>query len=411
MATDQSGIQSFIQNMAGTQTAAQANTPGATNNGNPNTVYNTPTWGTYVPTVTPVPGSTSPNVSFDYVTAPYTPSQPGYTSPFAADPTAAMVLSQMPQASGNDNVNRILSRLMNPGTYDPGTGTPGGPGPTPGPGPGPGVTPPTNTNGVAAPGGTGPISVGPISGPVQRRPWDLANNYNNAMPNTGAGVGASGALPWAQNGDLWGRAGTGSPAVQGAAGWLGSLMNKVGGEVKDSLGDTGSIWQLLDILSEPFVSGDWYDSRTGQWNNPLEAMGISDILQKTGLWNSNEQMVPMNQQQAEQMNARLNAQLQGLISGITEKSGAEAQERLNNLLSRSKLPEGWTNETMSPQEWQDYQRRFAFANLFTGRGTGSVNAITGLPSSSAMGDFMNSLTAEAMAKYKAMVERKGEQQR
>jgi hypothetical protein len=165
---DQSALQQFIQKQAGTQTAAQGNVPSATNNGNPGTVYNTPaasgTWGTYVPTTTPAAPGGLPSTVFDLVQAPYVPSSPGYVSPFTADPTVAMVLSQMPQAQGNDLINRLLANMSRPRPAAPVTpGTPTTPPVTP-----PVVTPPVTP--PAGPGrpGSGSRPVGPISGAVDR---------------------------------------------------------------------------------------------------------------------------------------------------------------------------------------------------------------------------------------------------
>jgi hypothetical protein len=164
---DQSGIQKFIQSQAGTQTTAQGNVPTAVNNGNPNTVYNiptlqTPTWGTYVPTTTVPPNGGLPSTTFDLVQAPYVPSSPGYVSPFTADPTVAMVLSQMPQAQGNAIINSLLSRMTRPRPQAPVTpSTPGNPITPPG-------TPPTTPTAPTAPTRPGAVGrpVGPISGPV-----------------------------------------------------------------------------------------------------------------------------------------------------------------------------------------------------------------------------------------------------
>lgn len=169
---DQSALQRFIQKQAGTQTTAQSAVPSAVNNGNPKTVYNTPTlpvgptWGTYVPTTTPGVGGAPPSTSFDLVQAPYVPSSPGYVSPFTADPTVAMVLSQMPQASGNDLINNLLANLLRPRPQAPVTPTtPTTPPVTPPVVPPP-VTPPAGP--VTRPPGSGPRPVGPISGVVDR---------------------------------------------------------------------------------------------------------------------------------------------------------------------------------------------------------------------------------------------------
>lgn len=363
MATNnQSQLQSFLETGIGLNANAQNAQPTNPNNGNPNQVYNIPA---------------------------------------QSDQQGNWWIPQ--SGSGvnwsNSSVDNILNNLLKPAPTGTGTGTPpGGVTPPGGTTPPPGTQVPPPTNSIAQPGGTGPISVGPISGPVQRRPWDLRENYNNAMPNTGAGVGREGALPWAApyQGTPWG-AGSNAPGNN----------------------------QLMDVLKG--LGTQLKEEVRGEWNNFIQnitlqngiggvaevvgsALGIPSVLIRQ-LFPQDTSTAQMNPEQLAATNQKLAQQLQGLIGGVLQESGDRASTNLENLMKSGGLPAGWTNDTMSAREWQKYQDRFNFANLFTGAGTGSRNAITGLPSSSASGDFMNQLTAEAMAKYLEMVKRKGEQQK
>jgi hypothetical protein len=391
MAGPQSQLQNFIQNTAGTQTTAQSAVPGAVNNGNPNTVYN---WSTYLPTVTPGP---QPSVNFDLLTAQAPASSPGYTPPFTADPYAAMVMQGLPRASSNANVDRILSGLFggggtgggfnpNPSPGGPGTGTPG----TPPPGgvmPGPNGRPPQG----------GPPSVGDLSRPIHTRPWQGMDNFNNAQPNTGAGVGRSGALPWAQT--SWGSTPlSGQPGGADVLGALQGLGNSLTGSLRDSFNQlVGDIsgqngWQgLVGLIADAFIPGG--------------SMIINQLFPR------NDPTSPMNPEQLAQMNQRLAQQLSGLVQQVQQEGGANAQARLESLLQRGSLPAGWGDEEMSQADWRNLQRSGQWNDFFSSRGTGSINPITGLPSTDARGDFMNQLSAEAMAMFEAMNRNRGDQRR
>lgn len=280
MATDQSGIQNFIQSMSGTQTTAQANTPGATNNGNPNTVYNSPTWGTYVPKVTPAPTAGGlPSVSFNYLTAPYTPSQPGYVSPFAADPTAAMVLSQMP--SSPSNVNNILGRLFTPPT-GPITGGPGpGPAPTPTPTPTPTPSRPPFTGGTSINYGHnnqqtvgqqlgGKNSYNPIN-PIVYGPNNNIMDRDRTLDNLISELWRNGNLGSSDIARISGGKGDFGSFRQG----LRNLLNQATGLGNDSkldknTGQNDDSWleKTLGFISNmlsPVPGIKVYDSKTGQW--------------------------------------------------------------------------------------------------------------------------------------------------
>lgn len=36
--------------------------------------------------------------------------------------------------------------------------------------------------------------------------------------------------------------------------------------------------QAFDVLSNPWLPGDWYNSQEGRWNNPAEAFGLGSAL-------------------------------------------------------------------------------------------------------------------------------------
>ena len=168
-----------VQQALGLQSATQTNSPVTPNNGNPNTVYNTP-----APTTTAGPTQ---------ATAPWIGTM---TSNPINMPFNATGLLAPPQfygtGSGGSAVSDILSRigsgsfgLPNPGGYTP---------PPPGTSP-----PPVTTPGSGTP--TAPIGtpVAPISRPIHQNPNAWQSNYANAQPNTSiyeSGNGRWGNLPW-----------------------------------------------------------------------------------------------------------------------------------------------------------------------------------------------------------------------
>ena len=95
MPGNQSGIQQLIQQLAGTQSTAQANTPGNANNGNPNTVYN----------------NAPPKVS-------YNPAQgaQGYLPPVMDGYGNWMINKPQPPASGAEPVDwsKMITDIANP---------------------------------------------------------------------------------------------------------------------------------------------------------------------------------------------------------------------------------------------------------------------------------------------------------
>lgn len=360
MATNnQSQLQSFLETGIGLNSNAQNSQPNNPNNGNPNQVYNIP-------------------------------AQSDAQGNWWIPPSGAGV------NWSNSSVDNILSNLLktSPSGTSPGTGTPP-PGTVVQP-PGTTTPPPTNANGTVGYRGSVPVSVGRISGPTHTSPWNLEENYNNAMPNTGEGIGRQSALPWAEpyQGTAWGPGGSAS-------------------------GDN----QFMDVLRG--LGTSLKEEARQEWNNFVDNItfknGIGGVAELIGtvlgipvslirsLFPSREKTAQMDPQELAATNQKLATQLQGLIDGVMSNSSDRASSSLEKLMQSGGLPEGWTKDTMSAREWQEYQDKFNFTNLFTGRGNGSINPVTGLPSSTASGDFINGLSAQAMEMFNAMKNRKGDQ--
>lgn len=387
MATDQSVLQSFIQNQAGTQTTAQTAQPTTVNNGNPNTAYN---WATYLPQFT---GGQNPTANFNLLTAQAPASSPGYTPPFAADPYAAAVVSQIPQATGNENVNRILGNLFggtNPWTNtigQPGTGTPPGttppPGGTPPPAP-PGYTPPP---GAGLPG----RPVGPISGAIDE--W-IRGGPGTSPPDTTAPTnlfdnqqGRQYVLDWLRQGnganfesvadfldDIGGIEGLRATATnEQGTGWWDNVQNFFSGLVDEAQQMIGNLsWQqVLDMAADLIgVPGDWYNSQTGEWNNPAEALGLNGIIGfiQDNFGSGDE---PVTEEQLAQLMEEVNNAQADTIA----QQMAEATDLIQRHLDEYQVPfdngqtlEDWYNsqEEWTPQEWQDMQETMAWNNFWYG---------------------------------------------
>jgi hypothetical protein len=407
MATKQSLPQSFIQQMAGTQSQAQSAVPVIPNNGNPNTVYNisplpTPTWGTYVPTTTPGVGGASPSTSFDLVQAPYTPSSPGYVSPFTADPTVAMVLAGMPQAQGNSLINNMLNNLRNPRPpLTPNPGVPAGPGtplpptlpPPPGTAPGPGTRPP----------GSGPRPVGPISGPIDEwirspgvgRPPDPTaptNLFDNQQ-------GRQWALDWLRQNQGMFDSGTGSLRTDSnLAGGLQNLISNTTGRVReyfsnlfaDLTGQNG--WQA--------ALGTGLGALGGATGNPLLA-ALGQLLGNAGNGTqeftlSDETLANLNNMNDEQMNEAL-ARIQETVEGIV----IQPDEGDSNL-------EEWygSRDQYSQQEWDNILESVAWNNFWNGsdqtrlpnnQNSGTRRPTLGLPAMDNVDVFLNEMNARNLA--------------
>jgi hypothetical protein len=238
---DQTQIQQLIQ----------ALTPSSVNNGNPNTIYNTsngpvPTtngngdW--YVPAVNPAANMNALML------------QLGQWQPPTGGPGG------IPYYGGSGGF-----RLPNPGGNFGGGWTPQPPvtNPTQPPGTGTG-TPPAGGGG----GGGGAVSGGTGNGYT----WDTYGGGTSSDLISGFGEGGLVGMPGATS---TGAAGGGfdlsslfgggndfasSPGLWGLAGQPGT-------------GNGNPLWQALDMISEPFLRGNFYNSQTGGLN--LEGLGLN----------------------------------------------------------------------------------------------------------------------------------------
>lgn len=248
----QSEIQSLIQSLAGTHSAGQSNLPGAVNNGNPNTVYNT------------APGYTPPvSDAFDTwrLSQPALPARD--TSSIVGDPIAHA--NRFFQQSG--------TQLPAPVTRAPWT-PPAGAG---------GATAPLpvfgNWNGSVGGGGlsTPPVIGTPGTGVIgtpsinlPEPPVQVGTGGNlPATPVTGGGTGTPSIM------DQLSQAGIGL-GTTAPSGQFGSALT---GAVQPSSGAGSNIdWrQVLDAMSEPFLQGDLYLNNMNSWDtsNILAALGQS----------------------------------------------------------------------------------------------------------------------------------------
>lgn len=368
---NQSMLQNFIQNTAGTQTTAQGATPTA-NNGNPNTAYN---WTSYVPTVTQGGGGGGlPSVNFDLLSSQAPASSAGYTPPFTADPYAAMVMAGMPRAQGNENVNRILSGFLGNGsggggggfTPNPGTGTPPvGP---------PGTTPPTS--GYPLPGGAtrppvGPrgTPVGPISGPIEQDSTALARNYANAQPVTS--IEARGNGRWARSD--WMNvpefraasesSNTGNSFFDGLStalrGLSGTIGNVISGEVDGFMADARNF--LDDITLQNGGAG-------------LLRAGLDAIFPGLGNLIPQEQgeTFRLSPEQEAQITDKLNTQLTSLMDAIRIKGGESAMAKLDQLSAQqgqagsdARYQAAYDSAPrMTNTDWNRTMDRVGFINMF-----------------------------------------------
>lgn len=199
--TTQSQVQTMLQGALGNQTTAQSAVPSGVNNGNPNSVYN---WSSYIPNILRDAQGTPTGANFNLLTSQPQASSPptawntGYSTPFTADPFAAMLLSQLsqyrgPSASqlpgygqGNNMINTILNNMINrPQTTPPPTTGGGGTAP-------PGTTVPPGT--TTPPGtGTQPVVTNPAMGGGSSgsgtTPVNYTNVYGTPVISPSAGIG------------------------------------------------------------------------------------------------------------------------------------------------------------------------------------------------------------------------------
>jgi hypothetical protein len=405
MATNQSLPQSFIQQMAGTQSTAQAAVPVTPNNGNPGTVYNiatlpAPTWGTYVPTTTPGVNGAPPSTTFDLVQAPYqtaASAQPGHVSPFTPDPTVAAVLASMPQA-GNSLVNTMLNNLRNPRPLVPNPGTPAGPG-TPLPPTPPGTTPGPGTR----PPGSGPRPIGPISGPIDE--W-LRSPRPGSPPDATAPTnlfdnqqGRQWAMDWLRQNQNQFDSATGSlRADSNLASGLQNLISNTTGRVRayfsnlfaDLTGQNG--WQA--------ALGTGLGTLGGVTGNPLLS-ALGQLIGNAGNGTqeftlSEETLANLNNMNDEQMNEAL-ARIQETVDGLVIQPNGDD----------SNLEEWYgSRDQYSQQEWNNILESVAWNNFWNGsdqtRHPGGQNSgvrrpTLGLPSLDNVDVFLNAMNARNLA--------------
>lgn len=390
MPGNQSGLQSFIQQMAGTQSGVQSAVPVQANNGNPGTAYNIaplPAWGTYVPTTTP---GQPPSTTFDLVQAPYTPSSPGYVSPFTADPTVAMVLSQMPQAQGNPLINQMLQRITRPRPSGPAPGVPGTtpPGTTP-----PGTTPPGSgpaPNRPGLPGVPMPRPVGPISGPIHNNIHNWRDNYNNAMPRTNlrdAGLGREGALDWFYQqtdhiippGSFNFTTGPLAAGSEDGQGFLSGLLDNV--------------MQFIGNIPEEIAEGvrDFAQDITfqnGAGEGITRIIGLIDPVLGTAVgalirqFSDNSDGGEMSAEQLAQLQSSIQQTLNQASSSMAQNAQQEAMQRITEAVERYQVPldgsfdaEAYYNAQgqWGGREWQNLMSRVGLINFMNsfGQGVGS----------------------------------------
>lgn len=383
MAIDQSQIQRLLEATSGVQNQAQQNQPAQPNNGNPNTINNT--------------------------AAPMATQNPNWMLPVqsnAAGQWWAPAPLQMP-SGGTSSSNTILDNIRNrtPGTGGfPGTGTPLGPP----------VTPPTGTtptNPYSPPGWSGPDFIGPISGPVTNNPHNFSGNFNLAQPNTNlfeSGLGRQYSMDWLRMGfqggntnNAWGGVmGRDLPSPdteQGQGFWTGmwgNLRNMATTAIRQGLGNLSDWRQILDIVSEPFIPGDWYNSETGEWNNPLEASGITGFLSRARTPMSEEQQQALLNQSLGTAQNNMNSQRDEIINRLMSRfSGHLSSEE-----SRRRAEEIYNNAPeMSRQEWQRTQESMNWNNFWNSRGQGTTrNPVTGLPSQDLIDDMINQMQERAL---------------
>lgn len=253
---EQSPVQQLIQSLAGIQTTAQQNASNAANNGNPNTVYNTSTWGYGGPPVS--------NADVQFSTSTF--------SPAAVLQAQNLNLGSWQAPAGTTtDLSRLMPQLPAGGIVT-GPGWTGGGGNNGG-GTGGGTNPPTTTPPTSTPvtGGNGGVSDYPLwngpgggwSTPGGPRPGNVNTGGNNlSKPSTGPTSSIGQWLTTGQGGQLLGTNPDGSISWQ----------------------------QVVDLVSEPWVQGNLYMSNTGRWNpqNIVQALantiipGAGNLLETLG---------------------------------------------------------------------------------------------------------------------------------
>lgn len=244
MAGPQSQIQSALQQQTGLQTAAQGAVPSAVNNGNPNTIYNTP-WGQTF-TNTPPPPMTTALGQW------YIPQSqaPGWAPP------AGQTVNPTP--------------IMWPNPVFP---TNGGAGAPP-PGGGSGGVP-----GIAGKPAVPPNVLGGGGVPTQQGVYKpVPPNWDDILRKSGVQVGADGTSTWNR-----------------AQQWTKAVESRLGG-ARDQNGNWD--WkQIIDIVTEPLLGGNLWLSGSKKWDasngiasliQSMTGIPVGDIMNKLGKWQATQ---------------------------------------------------------------------------------------------------------------------------
>lgn len=252
----QSQIQNLLQQNTGLQSLAQQNVPGAANNGNPNTVYNTP-WGQSFQTTPPPPMTTALGEWYIPQVANPTPWQAPAGSTVAGNP----IMWPTP--------NFVVPQQWGP---KPPLQT-GGP------------NPPVKTGGGG--GGGSVINDGPGGSNGLENPLDPRNsgNYTPGQPGwrsllegNGIAVGEPGSSEW-------------NRATQ----WTNAILSRLGG-----MREQNGKWdwkQVIDMVTEPLLGGNLWLSGSNKWDasNGIAAVvqaftgiPLNNIMNKLGEWQATQ---------------------------------------------------------------------------------------------------------------------------
>lgn len=404
MPTDnQSVFQSLIESGTGLNATAQNSQPAQPNNGNPNTMNNTGQQ--------PI---TNPNQV--YTLPPMSNAAGNWWVPQSGSGVDTQaILGALPQ-SPSSGIDNILANLRRPpAPAQPPGGTPP-PGTTPPPTTPPG-TPPANPIGSGGSGGSRPV--GPISGGIHN--WMTGPNTGQppsgvAPTNlTASGLGRQGALPWqlglpTQFGGAGGvaynpqQAGT-SNGNSGLPDWLRNLGDRAVEAIKDRTGNLGFWQQVLDVISEPWIPGDFFNSQTGEMNSPSDIFNggpLTDILRGLAdrFGGSDDEMVDFDEDQLlEDLNRARDAAMARTNAIINERINNYYVALRNQGISQDQIDAAFPDNASewTPDQWQDMMETMGWNDLWHGSApmqTGGTNR-TQLPTDDLMGQFLANMHRQA----------------
>lgn len=369
---EQSPVQQLIQSLAGIQTTAQQNASNAANNGNPNTVYNTSTWGYGGPPVSNADGQfSSSTFSPAAVLQAQNLNLGGWAAPQGTTSDLSRLMPQLP-AGGV---------VTTPGWSSGGGNNGGGGTTTP-----PTTTPPTSTPVTGGNGGAGvtdyPLWNGPggtWSPPGGIKPGNVSNG------GTGSNWQGTSVGEW--------------------------LTTGRGGQLLGMNPDGSISWQqVVDLVSEPWVQGNLYMSNTGRWNaqNIVEALAntiipgsgnLLETLASNGVFGEQVRQWAIEGRLAEAENTMIgmmeeleafdradgtnytgtnpyaglqigNPALDPFLSNITRGNTA-----INNVLNGAATNDGWVENELA--QWDTYQSRGSGRDNRSGRSAGSSTLAEG----------------------------------